>query len=183
MKNTSGFDVEEKIRPWMTRYISHMWPKNYSIIIRDTNNHNKIIAAAFSDIGCKNHSGDIGLCSFCDPVKRPGWEWICRLLDGLRVGIDLGQNPMFIINLVSVDTAYYNRGLSTECFNLAVKLAQSRGVQKMKIEAVNEYKAAVKEGFELISETRVVKLTTLNKNSMEKSLLPLITEFIKMARL
>lgn len=74
MKNTSGFDVEENIRPWMTRYISHMWPKNYSIIIRDTNNHNKIIAAAFSDIGCKNHSGDIGLCSFCDPVKRLGWE-------------------------------------------------------------------------------------------------------------
>lgn len=81
---------------------------------------------------------------------------------------------MFIINLVSVDTAYYNRGLSTECLNLAVKLAQSRGVQKMKIDAVNEYKAAVKAGFELISETRVVKLTTLNKNSMEKSLLPLI---------
>lgn len=155
LKNAPGFDVEKEIRPWINQYISHMCFKNYSIILRDTINGNKIVAAAITDLNDKDRSSDdIDLYSFCDPVGRPCWEKICRLLDGLHVGIDLGQDPMLSMDLVAVSTGYYNRGLSTECVRLTVQLAESRNLEAVKMEAVNKFMtlAAEKVGFQTLSE-------------------------------
>lgn len=150
-----SIDVEKEIRPWIGQYISHMCCKNYSIILRDSSKGNRIAAAAVSDVYCKNRPpADIGLHSFNDPVERPGWERICQILSDLQIGINLGQDPILHIDLVSVGEEYANRGLSSKCVRMAVRLAESRGISAMKIDAVNEFmaKASARAGFQKMNE-------------------------------
>lgn len=155
LKDTPGFDVEKEVRPWIGKYISHVCSKNYSIILRDSSSGNKIAAASVNDIDRKNRpDDDIGLVSFADSIERPGWKKICQLLDELHVGMDLGEDPILSIDLLTVGDNYANRGLSSYCTKLTVQLAESRGIQAIKVEAVNEFMALAlaKNGFELAKQ-------------------------------
>ena len=155
LKDAAGFDVDKEIRPWIGKYISHVCSKNFSIILRDTSQGNRISAACINDIDCKNRpDDDIGLVSFNDPMERPGWNKICQLLDELHVGMDLAEDPILSIDLQAVGENYANRGLSSHCTKLTIQLAKSRGMQSIKVEAVNEFMALTlaKVGFELAKE-------------------------------
>jgi hypothetical protein len=54
----------------------------------------------------------------------------------------------------TVSQAYSKRGLSALCANLTAKLAKSKGIRVIKVEAVSEFMslALVKLGFELVKE-------------------------------
>lgn len=150
-----NWDVEKELRPWIGQYISHVCSKGVSIILRDTNNNNRIAAAAINDIDYKNRpEDDISLVSFADPIERPGWQNICDLLEILHEGMNLDGDPVLSIDLMTVGQDYAKRGLSTQCTKLTVMLAKCKGLQSIKVEAVSEFMAHVlaKGGFQMIKE-------------------------------
>ncbi|KAK4010417.1 hypothetical protein OUZ56_019559 [Daphnia magna] len=150
-----NWDVEKELRPWIGQYISHVCSKGVSIILRDTNNNNRIAAAAINDIDYKNRpEDDISLVSFADPIERPGWQNICDLLEILHEGMNLDGDPVLSIDMMTVGQDYAKRGLSTQCTKLTVMLAKCKGLQSIKVEAVSEFMAhvLVKGGFQMIKE-------------------------------
>ena len=95
-------DVEKEVRPWIGQYIDHVSKKEFSIILRDITNENRIVAAAINDLDYKDRiEEDISLVSFADPIERPGWQKICRLL--VELHLDLNCDPVLSIDLM-VDT-------------------------------------------------------------------------------
>lgn len=148
-------EVEKEIRPWIGQYISHVCSKNVSIFLRDTSNNNRIAAAAINDIDHKTRPiEDISLVSFADAIERPGWQNVCDLLEMLHEGFNFDDDPILSIDLMTVGEDYTKRGLSAQCVQLTIKLAISKGLHSIKVEAVNEFMALVlaKIGFQLIKE-------------------------------
>lgn len=156
LKDIDGFDVEKEVRPWIGEYIKSMCSKNYSIILRDTANDNRIAAAAVNDYVPKDRPEDhIDILSFSDPLERPGWQIICDLLCELHKGVDLPTGePTVSIDLMTVGDGYVNRGLAVYCAILTIQLAKSRGVKAITLESVNEYmsRVSVKAGFSMLKE-------------------------------
>lgn len=157
LKDVEGFDVEKEVRPWIDKYITSMCSKNYSIILRDAGYGNRIAAAAVNNIVPKIRAHDyIGIDSFTDPIQRPGWQKIINLIDELHRGIDWGQDSVISLDLMTVGENYTNRGISLQCLDLTVKVAKSRGVRTVKLEAMNEFmaKTSLKAGFRMAKEIK-----------------------------
>jgi hypothetical protein len=92
-------DVEKEVRPWIGHYIGHVCTKKFTLILRDITSGNRIAAAAINDLNYKDRTeDDISLISFADPIERPGWQKICRLLAELE--LDLNFDPVLSIDLM-----------------------------------------------------------------------------------
>ena len=167
-------DVENEVRPWLNEYVGHVMGHQLSLIVRQCDDHNQIVALVLNNLHAKHpHSGDLTQISFADPGKRPVWSVYCKLMEDIRRHVQFDQDPLISMEFVTVSKQWSNRGLATRCVDIVHDLAKKRNIHLITAEVANEFLAKVlaKEDF---GDAQVINLNYYHQHGKK----PFVTDSV-----